>query len=51
MFEDIKTQKILSEILIKLGQINTKLAEMNKLLTKSEKSTKTQISKSSGISQ
>lgn len=51
MFENITTQKILLEILAKLKQIDTKLAETNKLLAKSEKPAKTQNSKSGGISQ
>lgn len=50
MFEDITTQKTLLEILAKLEQIDTKLAETNKLLGKIEKPAKTQNTKSSGVS-
>lgn len=51
MFDNIRTQQTLTEILTKLGQIDTKLADMNKFIKNSEKTVKTQNTKSSGISQ
>lgn len=51
MFNEIRIQELLTQILAKLGQIDTKLADMNKFIKNSEKPVKTQNAKSSGISQ
>lgn len=51
MFNDIKKQELLAQIVEKLKQIETKIADLNKFIKDSKKPVKTQISGSKDISQ